>query len=45
MVAVDGIHILFWMLLWGALLRTFELSFHDSSNVLGSTARALAVVY
>lgn len=45
MVAVSGLNILFWMLLWGALIRTFELSFHDSSNVLGSSARALAVIY
>lgn len=45
MVAAAGLHILFWMLLWGALLRTFELSFHNSNNPLGSTARALAVIY
>lgn len=45
MVAVAGLNILFWMLLWGALIRTFELSFHDSNNVLGSSARALAVIY
>ena len=45
MVAVDGLHILFWMLLWGALLRTFELTFHDSSSPLGSAARALGVIY
>lgn len=45
MIAVDGLHILFWMLLWGALIRTYELSFHDSNNLLGSGARALAVIY
>jgi hypothetical protein len=44
-IAVAGLNILFWMLLWGALLRTFELSFHDSPSVLGSSARALAVIY
>jgi hypothetical protein len=45
MVAIDGIHILFWMLLWGALIRTFELTYHDSNSVLGSAARALGVIY
>ncbi len=45
MTASVGVNILFWMLLWGALIRTFELSFHDSNNPLGSAARALAVVY
>lgn len=45
MVAIAGLNILFWMLLWGALIRTFELSFHDSTNPLGSAARALAVIY
>lgn len=45
MIAVAGLNILFWMLLWGALLRTFELSFHDSDSPAGSAARALAVIY
>jgi len=45
MATVSGFHILFWMLLWGALLRTFEIKFHDSSNALGSAARALTVIY
>ena len=45
MAAVSGIHILLWLLLWGALLRTFEMKFHDSDNMLGSAARALTVVY
>ena len=45
MVAAAGLNVLFWMLLWGALLRTFELSFHDSAGPAGSAARALAVIY
>jgi hypothetical protein len=45
MASAAGLNILFWMLLWGALLRTFELHFHDSPNILGSAARALVVVY
>lgn len=45
MVTIPGLNILFWMLLWGALLRTIELKFKDSDNALGSTARALAVIY
>lgn len=45
MIAVAGVNILFWMLLWGALMRTFELSFHDSNSPLGSAARALQVIY
>lgn len=45
MAAVSGFHILLWVLLWGALIRTFELKFKDSDNILGSTARALAVAW
>lgn len=45
MATVSGLNVLFWMLLWGALLRTFEMHFHDSPNVLGSAARALTVIY
>lgn len=45
MATVSGIHVLLWLLLWGALIRTFEIKFHDSNNVLGSAARALTVVY
>jgi hypothetical protein len=45
MAAVSGLNVLFWLLLWGALLRTFELHFHDSTGPLGSAARALTVVY
>lgn len=45
MAAISGVHVLLWMLLWGALLRIFEMKFHDSDNVLGSAARALTVVY
>jgi hypothetical protein len=45
MAAVSGLHVLFWLLLWGALLRTFQIHFHDSPNIAGSAARALAVVY
>lgn len=45
MIAVAGVNVLFWMLLWGALIRTYELTFHDSNNLLGSGARALAVIY
>lgn len=45
MLAVSGVHVLLWLLLWGALLRTFEVKFHDSDNPLGSAARALAVIY
>lgn len=45
MAAVSGVHVLLWLLLWGALIRTYELHFHDSNNVLGSIARALTVIY
>ena len=45
MATISGVHILLWMLLWGALLRVFELHFHDSDGIAGSLARALAVVY
>jgi hypothetical protein len=45
MATVSGVNVLFWLLLWGALLRIFELRFHDADNPLGSIARALAVVY
>lgn len=45
MATVSGVNILFWMLLWGALLRVFELHYHDSDNVAGKAARALAVIY
>jgi hypothetical protein len=45
MATVGGLNVLFWMLLWGALIRTFEIKFHDSQNVFGSAARALSVVY
>lgn len=33
------------MLLWSALIRTFEIRFHDSTNPLGSAARALSVIW
>jgi hypothetical protein len=42
---VAGFNVLFWMLLWGALIRVFEIHFHDNQDVLGSAARALSVVY
>ena len=45
MAAVSGFNILLWLLLWGALIRVFELRFHDSDNLLGSAARALTVIY
>lgn len=45
MATVSGLNVLFWLLLWGALLRTFEIHFHDNDDMLGSAARALAVVY
>lgn len=45
MATVSGLHILFWMLLWGSLIRVFELKFKDSNNVLGSAARTLAIAY
>lgn len=45
MIAAAGFHVLLWMLLWGALIRTFELRFHDSQGPLGSAARALTVIY
>jgi hypothetical protein len=45
MAAVSGLNVLFWLLLWGALLRVFELHFHDAQGPLGSAARALTVVY
>ena len=31
MAAVSGVNILFWLLLWGALIRVFELRFHDEN--------------
>jgi hypothetical protein len=45
MAGIGGINILLWLLLWGALLRTFEMKFSDSTSPLGSAARALAVIY
>lgn len=45
MVGVDFVHFLFLLLLAGAMIRVFELKFKDSDNALGSTARALAVIY
>jgi len=45
MVTVSGLHIFLWMILWGALIRTIEIKFHDSNNALGSLARALQVVW
>lgn len=45
MTAAGGVNILLWLLLWGALIRTYELHFHDSNNALGSLARALTVIY
>jgi hypothetical protein len=45
MAAVAGFNILFWLLLWGAAMRIFEIKFTDGDNVLGSAARALQVVY
>lgn len=45
MATVSGLNVLFWLLLWGALIRVFELHFHDSTGPLGSAARALTVVY
>lgn len=45
MATVSGIHVLLWLLLWGALIRTFEIKYHDSNNIAGSAARALAVIY
>jgi hypothetical protein len=42
---VAGFNVLFWILLWGALMRVFEIHFHDNPGPLGSAARALAVVY
>lgn len=45
MAVVPGVNILLWMILWGALLRTIELKFKDSDSILGSGARALAVIY
>jgi hypothetical protein len=45
MAGISGLHVLLWLLLWGALLRTFEIKFHDSTSPLGSAARALAVIY
>lgn len=44
MATISGVHVLFWMILWGALLSTFVIHFHDSDNILGKTARALVVV-
>lgn len=45
MATVSGLNVLFWLLLWGAALRVFELKFHDSDSFAGKTARALAVIY
>lgn len=45
MATIGGVNILLWLLLWGAIIRVFELKFKDSDNALGSTARALAVIY
>lgn len=45
MAFVSGVHVLVWMILWGALMRTIEIKFHDSDSPMGSLARALAVVY
>lgn len=45
MAGIAGVNVLLWLLLWGALLRTFEIKFHDSDNPLGSLARALQVIY
>lgn len=45
MASVSGFNILLWLLLWGALIRTFEIKFHDSDSLLGSAARALQVIY
>jgi hypothetical protein len=45
MVTIPGLNILFWLLLWGAMIRTFELKFQDSDNAAGKAARALAVIY
>jgi len=42
---ISGVNVLLWMLLWGALMRVFELRFHDSDNAAGKLARALAVIY
>jgi hypothetical protein len=43
--AIPGFNILFWILLWGAAMRIYEIKFAASDNVLGSVARALSVVY
>jgi hypothetical protein len=45
MATISGIHILLWVLLWGALIRVYELKFQDSDNILGSIARVLTVVW
>lgn len=45
MATVGGLNVLFWMLLWGALIRVIELHFHDSDGPVGKAARALTVVY
>lgn len=45
MATISGVHVLLWLLLWGALIRVFELKFKDSDNLLGSAARTLTVVY
>lgn len=45
MATVAGFNILLWMLLWGALIRTFEIKFHDNPSPLGSAARALTVIW
>ncbi len=42
---VGGFNVLLWLLLWGALIRTFEMHFHDSNNLAGSAARAMTVIY
>jgi len=45
MAAIAGFNVLFWMLLWGALMRVFEMHFADNPGMVGSAARALALVY
>lgn len=44
MATISGIHVLLWMLLWGALLSTFVIKFHDSDSLAGRVARALTVI-
>lgn len=45
MAFIAGLNVLFWMLFWGAAMRLYEMHFVDSDNALGSSARALAVIY